>query len=150
MGKYYRDSNGTEIPGLGLFDYYTTASTDKSVRCIGNIIIESEINGENTKIVGFENHGGMTENVSSPFGRVIYGNGNTAGGKHEGYFEKNVIATYLHGPLLSKNPKVADYIIQYCMNRKSQNKFKLQPIDDTLENRCRKSLFDRLLNNKTS
>lgn len=146
MGQYYRDSNGIEIPGLELFDYYTEASTDKSVRCIGNIIIEAEIEGKKTKVIGFENHGGMTKNVSLSFGRVLYGNGNSAGGKNEGYFEKNVIATYLHGPLLSKNPKIADYIIEYCINRKSGSNVKLDPIDDTIENRCRQQLFDRLLN----
>lgn len=150
MGRYYRDSNGIEIPGLELFNYYTEASTDKSVRCIGNIIIEAEINGEKTKVIGFENHGGMTRNVSAPFGRVLYGNGNSAGGKHEGYFEKNVIATYLHGPLLSKNPKIADYIIEYCISRKSGADIKLEPIDDTIENRCRKQLFERLINRSFS
>jgi hypothetical protein len=145
MGQYYKDSNGIKIPGLGLFDYYTVASTDKSLRCIGNIIIESEIGGETTRVIGFENHGGMTHNVASPFGKVIYGSGNFAGGTHEGYFEKNVIATYLHGPLLSKNPKVADYIISYCVNRNEITEIELPALDDTIENKCRDSLFERFL-----
>ncbi len=143
MGKFYRDSNGIEIPGLGLFDYHTVASTNKSVRCIGNIVIETVINGEKTKVIGFENHGGMTKDVKTPFGNVLYGNGNYFGGKHEGYFEKNVIATYLHGPLLSKNPKIADYIISYCISRKAGHDVQLKPLDDTLENQCRDTLFKR-------
>jgi hypothetical protein len=145
MGKYYRDSNGTKIPGLGLFDYYTIASTGKSARCIGNIIIDAKLNGKSTRVIGFENHGGMTKNVVSPFGRVLYGNGNNTNDKYEGYFEDNVIATYLHGPLLSKNPVVADYIISYCLSRKLGYKFTLEPLDDTIEQKCRQSLFDRLL-----
>ena len=145
MGQYYRDSNGIKIPGLGLFDYYTVASTDKNSRCIGNIIIEANIDGEVTKVIGFENHGGMTENVTSPFGKVLYGNGNTSGGNFEGYFEKNVIATYLHGPLLSKNPKVADYIIKYCLSRKINKEISLPDLDDSIENKCRETLFNRFL-----
>lgn len=145
MGKFYRDSNGIEIPGLGLFDYYTTASREKSSRCIGNIIVEAEIDGVSTKIIGFENHGGMTENVKTPLGKVLYGFGNTEKSGYEGYFEKNVIATYLHGPLLSKNPAVADYIIKYCLNRKKSQPAELVPLDDTIENKCREMLLERLL-----
>ncbi len=143
MGQYYKDSNGKKIPGLGLFDYYTVASTDKSKRCIGNIVIETEIGGEKYKVIGFENHGGMTENVASPFGTVLFGNGNSFGSKSEGYFEKNVIATYLHGPLLSKNPKVSDYIISYCLSR-GGNIRPLEPLNDTLEEKCREVMLERL------
>lgn len=145
MGQYYKDSNDRKIPGLGLFDYYTVASTNKSERCIGNIVIEAELGGKNTKVIGFENHGGNTKNVSSPFGKVLCGNGNCFGDSHEGYHEKNVIATYLHGPLLSKNPQVADYIISYCLSRKSGEKVTLEPLDDSLENKCREVLFKRFL-----
>lgn len=145
MGQYYKDSNGEKIQGLGLFDYYTVASTDKSKRCIGNIIIEAEIDGKPTKVIGFENHGGMTKNVTAPFGKVLFGNGNSFGDAYEGYFEENVIATYLHGPLLSKNPVVADHMIEYCINRGESEKIKLAPINDELENKCREVLFKRLL-----
>ena len=76
MGQYYKDSNGEKVPGLGLFDYYTVASTDKRCRCIGNIVIEAQLDGEKYKVIGFENHGGQTTNVKSPFGKVLSGNGN--------------------------------------------------------------------------
>lgn len=66
MGQYYKDSNGEKVPGLGLFDYYTVASTDKRCRCIGNIVIEAQLDGEKYKVIGFENHGGQTTNVKSP------------------------------------------------------------------------------------
>ena len=54
MGQYYKDSNGEKVPGLGLFDYYTVASTDKRCRCIGNIVIEAQLDGEKYKVIGFE------------------------------------------------------------------------------------------------
>ncbi|MBR4554153.1 MAG: glutamine amidotransferase [Ruminococcus sp.] len=148
MGQYYKDSNGEKIPGLGLFDYYTVASTNKRERCIGNIVIETEIDGRSYKVLGFENHGGMTDNVTSPFGRVLFGNGNKFGSSSEGYREKNVIATYLHGPLLSKNPVLADSIISYCLSRQTGSKVTLTPLDDELEEKCREVMLGRLLEEK--
>lgn len=145
MGQYYKDSNGKKIPGLGLFDYYTVASTNKRCRCIGNIVVEADIDGDKYKVIGFENHGGQTENVTSPFGKTLFGNGNKFESEAEGYSEKNVTATYLHGPLLSKNPKLADHIISYCMERKLGEKYSPAPINDKLENECREVLFKRLL-----
>ena len=144
MGQYYKDSNGEKVPGLGLFDYYTVASTDKRCRCIGNIVIEAQLDGEKYKVIGFENHGGQTTNVKSPFGKVLSGNGNEFESSTEGYMEKSVIATYLHGPLLSKNPKVSDYVISYCMSHKLGEKYIPAPINDKLEEDCRKQLFERL------
>lgn len=148
MGQYYKDSNNKKIPGLGLFDYYTVASTNKRERCIGNIVVETELEGKKYKVIGFENHGGQTTNVKSPFGKVLAGNGNEFGSAAEGYTEKNVTATYLHGPLLSKNPKLADHIISYCMTRKTGEKYVPKPINDKLETDCRKQLFERLLKKK--
>lgn len=145
FGKYYKGVEGEEIPGLKIFDYYTEASKDRKKRCIGNIVTEVELDGEKTKVIGFENHGGQTFNVNKPFGKVLYGNGNKFEDSEEGYFQKNVIATYLHGPLLSKNPKVADYIIQYCLNRKSDEKIVLEELDDSLENKCREQLLQQFL-----
>lgn len=145
MGQYYKDSNGKKIPGLGLFDYYTVASTNKRERCIGNIVIEAKVGGEDYKIIGFENHGGQTTNVTAPFGKVLSGNGNEFGSSTEGYTEKNVTATYLHGPLLSKNPRLADHIISYCMERRTGEQYVPATINDRLEEECRVQLLDRLL-----
>ena len=147
MGQYYKDSNGKKIPGLGLLDYYTVASTNKRERCIGNIVVETTLGDEKYKVIGFENHGGQTTNVTSPFGKVLAGNGNEFASSIEGYTEKNVTATYLHGPLLSKNPKLADHIISYCMTRKTGSAYTPAPINDKLEDECRKVLLERLLKN---
>ena len=58
----------------------------------------------------------------------------------------NVIATYLHGPLLSKNPELADFIIKYCLDRKYNEDITLEALDDNFENLCRNQLLDRFLN----
>lgn len=79
FGKYYKGVEGNIIPGLEIFDYYTEANPDRKKRCIGNIVIEAELNSKKTKIIGFENHGGQTYNITTPFGKVLYGNGNQFG-----------------------------------------------------------------------
>lgn len=145
FGKYYKDLDGNEIPGLEIFNYYTEAVPDPKKRCIGNIITRAKINGQYTDIIGFENHGGQTYDVKNPFGEVLYGNGNKSKDVYEGYFEKNVIATYLHGPLLSKNPMISDYIIKYCLDRKYEESIDLKRIDDTFEEKCRLQLIGQFL-----
>lgn len=145
FGKYYKDVDGNIIQGLEIFDYYTEAINDRTKRCIGNTVIETNLNGNTTKIIGFENHGGQTFNVTSPFGNVLYGYGNKFEDNKEGFFLPNVIATYLHGPLLSKNPELADYIIKYCLDRKYNENIALEPLDDTFENKCREQLLNQFL-----
>lgn len=149
FGKYYKDAQGNIISGLEIFDYYTEAIENKQTRCIGNIIIETNLDNIKTEIIGFENHGGQTFNISTPFGKVLFGNGNKFKDTEEGFFQKNVIATYLHGPLLSKNPILADYIIKYCLNRKYNENIELIALDDTFENLCRKQLLNRFLPNNS-
>ena len=161
FGKYYKGVDGNIIPGLEVFDYYTVANPDRKKRCIGNIVIDATLNSNiknsdndnvdsynkslKTKIIGFENHGGQTFDISNFFGKVLFGNGNKFGDSEEGFFENNVIATYLHGPLLSKNPELCDYIIKYCLDRKYHNNIKLEPLNDKFENLCREQLLNRFL-----
>lgn len=153
FGKYYKGVEGNIIPGLEVFDYYTQAEPDRRKRCIGNIVTKVNLDGEQTEVIGFENHGGQTYNIDSYFGEVIVGNGNKFQDKYEGYLRENVIATYLHGPLLSKNPKLADYIIRYCLERKlnkenkPSEKIELKELDDTFEEKCRKQLLDKFIKN---
>ena len=145
FGKYYKGVERNIIPGLEVFDYYTEANPDRKKRCIGNIVINASLNGLETKIIGFENHGGQTFDISNSFGKVLFGNGNKFGDTEEGYFQDNVIATYLHGPLLSKNPELADYIIKYCLDRKYNENITLEPLNDKFENLCREQLLNRFL-----
>ena len=146
FGKYYKGVEGNIIPGLEIFDYYTEAIHDRKKRCIGNIVIEAELNNKKTKIIGFENHGGQTFDITTPFGNVLFGNGNKFGDTQEGFFMDNVIATYLHGPLLSKNPELTDYIIKYCLDRKYNEDIILEPLNDEFENKCREQLLAKFLN----
>lgn len=147
FGKYYKGVEGNVIPGLEVFDYYTEAIADRSKRCIGNIVIQTVIGDLETKVIGFENHGGQTFDVDGAFGNVLYGNGNKFGDLNEGFMKKNVIATYLHGPLLSKNPKLADYIIKYALKRKYDEDVELIALDDEFEEKCREQLIKRFLEN---
>ena len=167
FGKYYKGVEGNIIPGLEVFDYYTVANPDRKKRCIGNIVIDTTLDANinieksansneyssnnidtlnlKTKVIGFENHGGQTFDISNSFGNVLFGNGNKFGDSEEGFFENNVIATYLHGPLLSKNPELCDYIIKYCLDRKYNGNIELEPLNDEFENLCRKQLLNRFL-----
>ena len=147
FGKYYKGVEENIIPGLEIFNYYTEAINDRKKRCIGNIVINVNLDGNETKVIGFENHGGQTFDIKTPFGDVLLGNGNKFGDNKEGFFQKNVIATYLHGPLLSKNPELADYIIKYCLDRKYNENTVLEPLNDEFENKCREQLLNEFLNN---
>lgn len=143
FGQYYLDQDGKKIEGLNIFDYYTE-STDRDHRCIGNIVVETTINNETFKIVGFENHGGQTKNVSSPLGKVLSGHGNTYNDGTEGFMNDDVIATYMHGPLLPKNPKIADILLERAL-KKRHGHVELEELDDTLENKAREVMLNRLL-----
>ena len=149
FGKYYKGVEGNIIPGLEVFDYYTVANPDRKKRCIGNIVIDANLSSSNdiikTKVIGFENHGGQTFDISNSFGNVLFGNGNKFGDSEEGFFQNNVIATYLHGPLLSKNPELCDYIIKYCLDRRYNENVILEPLNDGFENLCREQLLKRFL-----
>ena len=86
-------------------------------------------------IVGFENHSGQTflgDNVEA-FMKVKVGNGNNGADKTEGARYKNVFGTYLHGPLLPKNPHFCDYLIQLALNVKYDCNIPMFPLDDELE-----------------
>lgn len=142
FGAYYKDQDGNIVNGLSFFDYYTEAS-DRDHRCIGNIVVETEIDGERFLAVGFENHGGQTKNVSTPFAKVRCGHGNVYSGGYEGFMNEQVIATYMHGPLLPKNPMIADIVIRRAL-RRSQGDVQLEPLDDALETSAREIMLKRL------
>lgn len=143
FGQYYLDGDGHKINGLGFFDYYTE-SASRDIRCIGNIAIEVEAEGQVFKAVGFENHGGQTKQVSSPFGRVLSGQGNSFGCGSEGFYNGQVLGTYMHGPLLPKNPQIADLIIRKALMKRYDH-VELLPLDDELEIKALNTMLDRIL-----
>ncbi len=123
LGDYYQPHKGPKLKGVGLFPVYTVASYD---RMIGNLVIESQFG----KLVGFENHSGKTylKPGSESLGKVIKGFGNNGGDKQEGCIYKNAIGCYMHGSLLPKNPKLADWLLEKALGEK------VEPLDDNLEN----------------
>ena len=143
FGQYYLDGDGNKINGLQFFDYYTE-SASRDDRCIGNVLVETEIDGKLYQVVGFENHGGQTKNVSSPFARVIYGHGNSYKSGLEGFYNGKVLGTYLHGPLLPKNPEIADLVITKALSKRYENVC-LEALDDTLELKAKQVMIDRII-----
>lgn len=128
LGEYYKPHNNPKLPGAGIFLAYTEASFD---RMIGNIVIESMFG----KLVGFENHSGKTylTKKATPLGMIVKGFGNNGEDQSEGCIYKNAVGCYMHGSLLPKNPKIADWLLQKALEVKYGKKIELKPLDDTLE-----------------
>jgi len=126
MGEYIR-INEEKIPALSVADFHTEYDNE---RHIGNVVIKSKF--LNTEIVGFENHSGkiIGDNIT-PLGKVVTGFGNSGEG-NEGLIYKNLIASYLHGPLLPKNPALCDYIITKSLEIK-YGSVSLEKLDDSFE-----------------
>jgi CobQ-like glutamine amidotransferase family enzyme len=145
LGKYYLAADGTKIEGLGGFDLYTKSPGLNFPRLIGNILVESRLFPK-IKLVGFENHGGRTYlgDKTMAFAKVINGFGNNGEDKTEGIFYKNSVGTYLHGPILPKNPELADYLIKKALERKYGKKFKFKKIDSKWEDRARSFMINKL------
>ncbi len=137
VGHYYKSYQGDKIPGAGIFDLYTIHPGDQAKRLIGNveaeIVYPSELRG--TIIVGFENHGGRTHlgPKIKPLAKIIKGNGNNGLDGWEGAVYENAIGSYFHGPLLPKNPAIADWLLERVLG-------KLAPLDDALEQQTNESL----------
>ena len=118
-----------EVRGLSLVDLYTDRG---SPRLVGNVVVNSRISPQ--PIVGYENHGGRTHLGAGvePLGQVLRGYGNNGQSGEEGCLYKNVLGTYVHGPLLPKNPGVADWILSRALERK-YGAAEMEPLDDTEE-----------------
>lgn len=133
FGETFITSAGVNIKGAGILPVYTEAGTK---RIIGNIVVESPV-GE---LVGYENHSGRTyldENCAS-LGLVKRGTGNNDKDRTEGARIYNVFGTYMHGPILSKNPHFADELLKLAMGVTS-----LKPLNDELEVLAHKSAKTR-------
>ena len=140
LGHYYQTDQG-KMEGLHLVDLYTE---QKPGRLIDNIVLKSNL--FEMPVVGFENHGGRTKiGNNRPFGKVLYGSGNDGESGYEGVVYKNVIGTYLHGPLLPKNPQVCDYLITKALERKYGEKISLSPLEDQEEKEANSYIVKRFL-----
>lgn len=134
LGEYYKTSENEVITLSSSLPFHTISGKK---RMIGNLLFETRL-GE---IVGFENHSGCTilDKDLEPFGKIIKGYGNTANCDYEGVFYKNTIGTYAHGPVLPKNPNLADYLIKQALKVDE-----LKPLDDRIEQACHNTLIERL------
>ena len=133
LGRFYRDTNGVEQPGIGLFGHETIAGER---RMIGDVLIECELDpGERRTLAGFENHAGRTrlDEGATPLGRVIAGFGNDGESGYEGCRVGRVLGTYLHGPLLPRNPWLADWLLRQALARRLGEPPELEPLADDLE-----------------
>ena len=134
LGRGYRGQHGEEMPGVGLLPLETVAGER---RMIGDVLIECELQpGLRTTIAGFENHAGRTllDPGAKPLGRVVKGFGNDGESGYEGCRLGRAIGTYLHGPLLPRNPQLADWLLaQALAHRSGGEPPALGPLADTLE-----------------
>lgn len=144
LGKYYKEADGTIIEQLGVLDVYTENPGGK--RLIGNVAIEVTGLPITAKFVGFENHGGRTRLGKDivPLGKVLKGYGSNAEDGTEGAVYKNSIGTYFHGPILPKNPELADWLMSKALEKKYKKTIPLQYLDDTVSQKARKIIINRL------
>lgn len=137
LGQYYETWDGRRCDFTGALDFYTLGAKD---RMVGNFAFTCDEADGGTTVVGFENHSGRTwlgEGVR-PLGRVLRGFGNNGCDQSEGARYKNVFCSYSHGPLLPKNPALADRILETALARK-YGEAKLEPLDDAFECRAHES-----------
>lgn len=131
LGRGYRGRNGSSMPGAGLFPLETVAGER---RLIGDVLLEVELDGMTTTVAGFENHAGRTllDPGATALGRVLAGHGNDGTSGLEGCRVAAAIGTYLHGPLLPRNPILADWLLARALEHAGGDGA-LEPLGDELE-----------------
>src|SRR2546421_1179320 len=133
LGRGYRGFHGEDMPGVGLFPLETVAGER---RMIGDVLLECELEpGVRRTLAGFENHAGRTqlEAGTEPLGRVVAGFGNDGASGWEGCRVGRAVGTYLHGPLLPRNPWFADWLLAQAMAHRLGEPPELEPLEDDLE-----------------
>jgi hypothetical protein len=131
LGHEFITQEGHHIKGVGVLDVITRG---KAERLIGNNYVDTPDAG---RLVGYENHSGMTELGPgvTPLGTTQPGRGNNGTDRTEGAVRDNVIGTYLHGPVLAKSARFADDLLRRALRRRSLDDM-LEPLDDTLADRA--------------
>jgi CobQ-like glutamine amidotransferase family enzyme len=134
LGRGYLGRDGVRMPGAGVFPHDTVAG---KTRMIGDVLLECELDpGERRTLAGFENHAGRTvlDAGAEPLGRVLHGYGNDGASGHEGCRVRAALGTYLHGPLLPRNPWLADWLLRAALSHAGgADPGPLAPLDDRLE-----------------
>jgi CobQ-like glutamine amidotransferase family enzyme len=134
LGRGYRGRDGSTMPGAGLFPHETVAGER---RMIGDVLLECELDpGERRTVAGFENHAGRTklDPGAVALGRVVAGFGNDGESGFEGCRVGAALGTYLHGPLLPRNPWLADWLLSRALaHATGEAPRPLEPLPDQLE-----------------
>ncbi|HEU5367685.1 MAG TPA: hypothetical protein VFU69_04445 [Ktedonobacterales bacterium] len=132
LGHEYKPFVGEPLPGIGLLDLRTEGSSE---RFMTHLAMECDFTGQKQVMVGFENHSGRTYlgPNAQPMGKVVAGWGNNGKDGYEGAMYKHVYGTYLHGPVLPKNPWFTDYLIKIGLEHRYGGPIDLPALDDQAE-----------------
>ncbi|KSZ56669.1 glutamine amidotransferase [Rhodococcus pyridinivorans KG-16] len=136
LGHWYETSSGERVDGVGILDATTSP---QQTRAIGEIVIRPTLSGVTQPLTGFENHrGGTTLGADAiGLGRVDRGVGNGVGDGLEGAVQGSVIGTYLHGPVLARNPELADHLLMRALGVDSLPPLDLPEVDLLRQERLR-------------
>lgn len=123
LGHRFAGEDGKAHIGLGLLDCAT--HRDGGPRRVGEVVVDPDPGLGLPNLTGYENHGGVTTlgPDARPLGKVVVGHGNDAGDGSEGIVSGKVVGTYLHGPVLARNPALADYLLASVLGP-------LEPLDE--------------------
>ena len=143
LGRSYTTVDGEQLAGAGLFDL---GSVPGPKRHIGNVLVETELDGVRRTLVGFENHSGRTYLGAGvrPLGRTVVGAGNNGEDGTEGATVGNAYGCYLHGSLLPKNPWFADRLLAAALAHQAGEPVALAPLDDRLEDAAHRAVEQRV------
>ncbi|MCV6972945.1 type 1 glutamine amidotransferase [Mycobacterium bourgelatii] len=110
LGHWYETSSGERVDGVGMLDVTTSPQNS---RTIGELVAKPLLSGLSQRLTGFENHRGGTVlgPDAAPLSAVVKGAGNRAGDGIDGAVQGSVVATYMHGPCLARNPELADLLL---------------------------------------
>ncbi|MBB1252961.1 type 1 glutamine amidotransferase [Streptomyces alkaliterrae] len=125
LGHEFVNDLGQREEGLGLLD--VTSVRGEGERCVGDVLADVDERLRLPQLTGFENHQGVTHlgPTARPFARVRLGRGNGTGDGTEGAWNDTVFGTYMHGPVLARNPQIADLLIKLALDVNA-----LPPVDD--------------------
>ena len=144
LGRGYWGRDGLFMPGAGVLPLETVAGT---TRMIGDVLLETELEpGVRRTVAGFENHGGRTtlDEGAEPLGRVVYGFGNDGESGYEGCRVGRLLGTYLHGPLLPRNPWLADWLLAHALAHATGGEPPvLEPLTDSHEEAAHRVASER-------
>jgi CobQ-like glutamine amidotransferase family enzyme len=136
LGNYYKPFQGPQLDGVGVIDMHTEGG---NTRFMNHIAIECDFSRAGTRtLVGFENHSGRTYLGTgvAPLGKVVAGSGNNGSDGGEGARYRQVYGTYLHGPVLPKNPWFTDHLIWQGLRHRYGEVAPLAPLPDGAEERA--------------